>query len=185
METKQVMYDSPEAARFVEGIKGWVDINNRFFGDNKDSEHMARFSSCTHRLCDCGNIMERGYSKCRFCINNANIERYNALPFREWDGVTPVYSETQDTYFFNEQEIIDYCEDEEILPERLRLVLCKPNNFSHIDYEQWQDIMPDDVDELPKKLLDGIEALNKIIDELPPASYSPGKIRTEYKDLQV
>lgn len=180
-EQKQIMYDSQEAATYVENIKGWIDKDRRFFGDNKESEHMARYSSCTHRICDCGNVMEKGYSKCPSCRNNASIERYYALQFKEWDGKTPVYSEAHDKYFFGEDEIIEYCEEEEIDPRELRLLLSFPNHFSHINCDQWEDIMPEEVDELPKKLQEGIDALNKIIDELPPASFSPGKIRTEYK----
>ena len=181
-EKKQILYDSSEAARYVGNIKGWVDINNRFFGDNKDSEHMARWSSHTHKKCECGELMQKGWSKCNNCIAKASVERYYKLPFVEWEAVIrPVYSDAFDTYFFNEDEIDDFCEENNVKPNELMLLQCKGNYFAPIDFGQWQDIMPEEVDELPKELVAGIEALNKIIDKLPPASYSPGKIRTEYQ----
>ena len=45
MEELRIMYDSPEAAKYLTNLKGWVDINGKYFGNSKDSEHSARYSS--------------------------------------------------------------------------------------------------------------------------------------------
>jgi hypothetical protein len=177
-EEKVIMYDSEDAAKFVENIKGWVDINGRFWG--KD-EHMARYSSHTHTKCECGEIVKRGWTKCNKCRSISEIENYNKLPFIKWDGEHCVYSDMADRYFRDEDEIEDYCCDEDIDPKELRLLICEANKFSCIDSEYWSDILPEEGDgELPKKLQDAIDALNNVIKTLPPASYSPAKIRTEY-----
>ena len=55
-QEKQILFDDPSSAIYFENIKGWVDINNRYFGDNEDSERLARFSSCTHTRCECGKL---------------------------------------------------------------------------------------------------------------------------------
>lgn len=180
---KQIIYDDENAARFVENIKGWVDINNRFCGNNPDSEHMARWSSCTHKKCECGKLMTKGWTKCDECRTKAEIERYNQLPFKEYNGDL-VYSHLADKYFRDSDEIEDYCADEEIDPKDLRLVFCEPNEFSQIDSDYWEDVLPEDSEgELPTKLQEALDNLNKVISEMPPASYCPSKTRTEYRSV--
>lgn len=176
---KQINFDDAEAARFVENIKGWVDINNRFWGNNPDSEQMARYSSCTHLKCECGKLKPKGYSKCEECRAKSEIEKYNKLPFKEYNGEM-VYSYSADMYFNDSDEIEDYCYENEIESKDLLLVFCKPNKFYKIDYSYWDDIFPDDNDiDLPKELLDALDNFNKVISQLPPVSYSPDNIRTE------
>ena len=180
---KQIIYDDENAARFVENIKWWVDINNRFYGNNPDSEHMARWSSCTHKKCECGKLMTKGCTKCDECRTKAEIERYNQLPFKEYNGDL-VYSHLADKYFRDSDEIEDYCTDEEIDPKDLRLVFCEPNEFNEINSDYWDDILPEDSEgELPTKLQEALDNLNKVISEMPPASYCPGKVRTEFRSV--
>jgi len=40
-----IKYDSPDSAKYVKNIEGWVSKNGKFFG--KD-EHIARWDGCTH-----------------------------------------------------------------------------------------------------------------------------------------
>lgn len=175
-----INYDDPTAARFVENIKGWVDINNRFWGNNPDSEHMARYSSCTHIRCECGNLMTKGYTKCEECREKSELERYNKLPFKEYDG-TIVYSHLVDEYFFESDEIEGYCEEYKIDSKDLLLVFCEPNKLSEIDSSYWDDfLMEYDCVDLPKELLDALDTLNNVISNLQPIGYLPGKIRTLY-----
>ena len=178
---RPINYEDSNAARFVENIKGWVDINNRFWGNNPDSEHMARYSSCTHLKCECGKSMTKGWTKCDECRNKAEIERYYKLPFEEYTGEM-VYSEFANEYFRDADEIEQYCEDNDVGAKDLRLLLCKPIYFGQIDSEYWNDVLPDDSEgELPIELQTTIDMLNEVIKKMPPASYFPDKIRTEYK----
>lgn len=180
---KQIIYDDPIAARFVENIKGWVDINNRFYGNNPDSEHMARWSSCTHKKCQCGNVTTKGWKLCEECRTKVEIELYNKMPFEEYKGEM-VYSHYADKYFRDSSEIEDYCEEEEVEHKDLKLVFCQGNFFKQIDSDYWEDILPEDSEGVfPDKLKDALDFLNKIISELAPASYSPVSIRTEYKPI--
>jgi hypothetical protein len=180
---KIIIFDDENTARFVENIKGWVDVNNRFYGNNPDSEHMARWSSCTHLKCECGKLMSKGWTKCDECRIKAEIERCNQLCFKEYDGGL-VYSYLADKYFRNSNEIEDYCSDEEIDPRDLRLVFCEPNRFSQIHSDYWDDVLPEDSEEeLPTKLQKALDNLNKVILEMPPASYYPSNTRTEYRSV--
>lgn len=177
---RQIIYDDNDAARFVENIKGWIDINNRFYGNNPESEHMARWASCTHKKCECGKLMTKGWTKCDECRAKSEVEKYNLLPFKEYDGGL-VYSHLADKYFRDSDEIEDYCADEEIESKDLMLVFCEPNEFNQIDSDYWSDILPEDSDgELPTKLQDALDILNKVISELAPASYCPSDVRTIY-----
>lgn len=178
MDDKKINYNSTEAARYVENIKGWVDINNRFHGDGKDAEHFARYSSCTHMTCkSCGNECQKGWGICTECRDKEDIEKYNKLDYKEYDG-SPVYSKLLDQYFFDEDDLSDYFSDEEEI-EDLRLVLCKENYFNELEPDYFEDILPEDGD-LPEKLQEAIDELNNVIKQLPCASYSPINIRTEY-----
>lgn len=176
---KQINYNDKEAARYVENIKGWVDINNRFFGDSKESEHLARYSSCTHKTCKCGNIFDKGWTICPECRLKKEIEKYNLLDFKEYNGL-PVYSHSTDKYFFSEDELIEYLDDEEEEIEDLRLVFCIENYFNQLNPDYFEDELPEDGD-IPIELQKAIDNLNEVIKNLGTASYSPSNIRTEYK----
>lgn len=173
---KIIMYDSPEAAQEIT-LTGWMSGDDKRFW-YKD-EHMARWSGCTHVKCDCGNIMTKCWTKCDTCRSKMDNERYNALPYREWDGMSPVVTRDGDKYFFNEDELIDYCEENEV--DTIELLLCVENHYSPIDTDIWADIFPEDSDgEVPKEMQEAIDNLNEVIKRMNPCSYSPGKIRTSY-----
>jgi hypothetical protein len=177
----QILYDSPEAARYVTGIEGWVDANGRFWG--KD-EHAARYSGCTHFKCDCGNSMEKGWLKCEECRWKSKVEKYKEMPTKEWDGKEYLYSLSADKYFFSEDDLTDYCYEEETKPEDLMLVFCEPNYLSEL--ELYSDMFPDDIetdDVVDRELLTMLEELNKKIREHKPISYTSGKVRVMFNNV--
>lgn len=180
MRTKEkgpiVLYNSDEAARKVT-VTGWASKDGRFWGND---EHMARWDGCTHKLCECGEICDKSYTKCDKCIAKQRHEIFLKTPFKEWDGKTPVVLFDNDTYFFSEDDIEYYCDDNELKPEDLRLLICEPLCLSQIDYDYWNDDLPED-GELPPKVEEALKALNKAIEEEGTVSWWPGKFRTEYK----
>ncbi len=174
----QVLYTDDTAAEHKTiTITGWFSRNGKFYGTD---EHTARFDGCTHRTCQCGNIMTKHYTKCDSCIWKLKVERYNAYPYEEWDGKTPLCEFDGDKYFFDASDIDEYLEENEMKPEDLMLVICKPNLARTIDAEIWIDDLPED-GELPKELQAKMDEMNELIKTLPPISYSPSKIRTIYK----
>lgn len=174
-EQKIIMYDSPEAAKFVTGISGWVSSSGKFYGND---EHLARWSGCTHTKCNCGAIIPaRSYTTCSDCRHKKASDEYLALQFKEYDG-SPVVTWDGDTYFFTEEDIIEYLEDQET--DEIDLLFCREVKYREVDSDYWADDLPEEGDiepALQKALVD----LNKVIKSLPPASYMPGNIRTRYK----
>jgi len=181
-QEKIIMFDSSEAATYRTNIEGWVSSSGRFFG--KD-ERAARYEGSTHHTCECGNIAKRGYIYCDACNEIKDKERYEKMPFIEWDGETPLVLYRDDKYFWHPEEIEEYCENEDVNIDDLQLVVCEPNHLDTISFEDWSEILPDDRefrDEYPE-LANKIDEINKYIESLPSASWSAGKFRTNYTPL--
>jgi hypothetical protein len=171
MKKEQILYSSDDAAKYVKDIEGWVDRNGLFFG--KDGEHGARYSGCTHRDCeDCGKPAEKWCLVCKRCKAARDTKRYQEREQKEWDGETPLYSESHDRFFFNEDDLYDFIRDVE--PLNQRLVICDPVNLSQIDHDHWCDELCED-GELPSDVEDALDELNKVITESDPVSWQPGK----------
>lgn len=177
IKEKIIYYDSPEAAK-PHTMQGWLSAKGFFYKE----EHMARYDGCTHRKCEgCDGWSEKMYTHCGDCRNKRAADRYNALPFKEWDLVSPICAFDGYKYFFSEEDLTEYLYEEELKPEDLQLVYCRPNYFQQVDGGYWEDILPENADgELPSKLEKALAEFNKVISELKPASWSPDKIRTSY-----
>ena len=177
METKkEIILDTDDSAAVLKTVTGWVSRDGRFFGQN---EQLARYSGSTHKTCSCGKIMQRDRVVCESCYASKEQERYETLPYKEWDGSTPLCIYNDDTYFFYTEDIEEYCEEREIETTDLNLVICTPNKFRKIDSEYWEEVLPDDV-ELPKEFKAKLDELNSFIETLPAISWSPSRVRTAY-----
>lgn len=177
-EEKIIMYDSPEAAIYKTDIEGWVSADGYYCGKGKQGEDSARYRGATHRKCEtCDNVIKmRTYTKCESCRHKVNVENYQKMKFKEYDG-SPVFDYYGDKYFFSEDDILEYLEENEL--ESIDLVFCSENHWDKIEPDYWADIMPEDSEgDLPEKLAKALEAFNEVIDSLPVASYSPSDIRT-------
>lgn len=172
------MIDSDQTAE-LKTVTGWVDRNGRFWG--KD-ERMARYSGATHATCKCGNLMEKHYTSCQTCRNKKRDEVFNSYPSVEWDGKTPLCLFDSDEYFWDDGEVYDYAEENDMDVSELRLCLCEPNHLSEIPEDYFADDMfPEDWDgELPGELQKKIDELNDYIKTLPAISWSPAKKRVEF-----
>lgn len=177
-EEKIIMFDSPEAAVEV-NMDLWKSSDGRL----AVKEETARYNGCTHKVCECGSIMKKWQMKCDSCSNELKRKQFLALPFREWDLVSPVCTTDEDKYFFNEADLIEYMEEDEDEPmTEIDLLICTENEWKTVDEDYWGDEMPEDSDgELPKKMQEALDNLNTIIKTLPAQSYSASKIRTSYK----
>ena len=173
-----IMMDSPEAAQ-IKTVTGWVSREGRFFGDD---ERAARFNGGTHHLCECGEIMERHYTKCQICRNKKMVEKYESFPFEEWDQKVPVAIWGTDDYFWNVDDVEYYLEDNGLQPEDLQLVICYPNHPDELNAEQWYEYLPEDSDgQLPKEMEKKIAEFNEFLKTMGPLSWNQRNVRTEYK----
>ena len=178
------MFDSDEAAH-IATVTGWVSRQGRFYGE---AERLARYDGCTHDTCECGNEHEKHLACCNTCRDEHRLKRYNAMPFKEWDGETPLAKHEDDRYFFSEDDLLDYCDSNDVDPEDLRLVICQPNYAHEITGEYFSDDLPEDQDigDVWPELADAIEKANELIRKRDkPLSWSEGKFRTEYRKKQI
>lgn len=172
-----VLIDSDKAAKLTV-VEGWVSRDGLFYGKNESG---ARWAGCTHKYCEsCGSVMPKhGWTICPSCRERKSAEKYATMPRLTWDGDTPLYSDAADEYFFDEDSLRDFIFDRDCTAESLRLIVCEPNRYRRIENDYFCDELPEDGD-LPPALEDALCALNEVIDQLAPASWSPGKYAAIY-----
>jgi len=158
--------------------------DGRFFGDDKDSERLARYYGCTHRPCDsCGKPMPKSYLLCRECLDKKSDERWNALPKGLWDGEGPVCTFEGNEYFDNVDDALDSMSADGVAIENVRLVNTIPVYLKEIDLDDhYFDELPEgvsihdigggEVEEALKKLNEAIRATQGV----HPIAFVPGKM---------
>jgi hypothetical protein len=176
MTDKIIMWDSDEAAKFVT-VKGWLSSKGHFYND----EDIARYDGCTHKVCGCGNTMDKHRVICTDCEENRKIEIYNNLPRKIWDCEECVYSLKHDKWFVFEDDIFLFLDNDIELEEflnlsslsELQLIFGVPDYAHSIDpYNMYADIMPEDEDELPQEIIDAFNELNDTLQAYKtPLSY--------------
>lgn len=170
-EKKTILYDSPEAASFMSGLSGWVDINNRYWGND---EHMARWSSATHKNCDnCGELMETS-SYCKPCSEKKTQAKFEAMEKVVWDKETPLCIHDSEVYFWDVDGLYDYLGDNECELASLQLVIAEPYPIHELEPEYFTEDLHEDA-ELPDHIEKMIENLNKAIKDLGPQAWIPSK----------
>lgn len=165
MPDEVVPYDSDEAAS-IKMVSGWVDRKGFLYGPHQHEEHLARWSGCTHVRCGvCGTLTPKHKPVCDPCDQRQADEKYASLPKTEWDGTTPIYSDAADRWFWNEDDLRDYCEDRGCFPNSLRLYLGRPVMAHPIEPSDiYCDDLPDD-GEIPTAVEDAFEKLNAALAE--------------------
>jgi hypothetical protein len=175
-EPEIIPFDSDGAAS-LKTVTGWVSRRGIFYGAN---EHGARYDGCTHKPCgDCGELIPRdGRIRCRPCQGTRDAERYAEMPREEWDGVTPLVIFRTDAYFFDEDELDEYCAENEVSREDLMLVICepcRPRLVSALDL--FDDALPEEADEsdIPTPVREAVDALNAALRACKPLCWTEGK----------
>lgn len=181
-DKKQVVIDQPNLVEEVM-TPMWKGTDGRLYSD----ERTARWVSCTHTRCECGNIMSRGWARCEVCRMKKYRDYYLKLEEKEWDGEIPVVTYDSDHYFFSEEDVELYLEDlndndgGDHTIDDLGLIICKPQYGSdyRLDEDFFCDLLHED-QELPVKLCDAIDQFNKrVANYKEPVSWIPGKYRVK------
>jgi len=173
-----ILKTDDKAAKFVTGISGWVASNGQFCGDN---EALARYVGCTHVKCEkCGEIHQVN-SYCRPCADKKQIEKFNNMERKEWDGKIPLYSDSHDEYFFDEGYLRDYIHDHNLSINDLNLILCEPVMMNNLEEEYFLENLHEDA-ELPQEMITAIDNLNELINSLSPQTWYPGKYAAVVSD---
>lgn len=173
MTTKIVMFNDPEAAHYITGLKRWVSRVGSFHGDGPDSERRARYAGCTHVQCErCGAPTPKEYRICDSCREVAAKARYDAMPRAEWDGTALLYSEAADKYYTSPDDAEDDLKEGETLAD-LRLVICEPRHARKLTLDYFSDDLPEDGNP-PVALEEVIYAFNESVADIV-LSWFPGK----------
>lgn len=101
--------------------------------------HQSIEQFITHEDCeDCGIEFEKQYTYdrfCRSCAYKIRKEKYLKLDLVEWNGEDALNIYNDDTYFSDLEEIMEYCDENEIELKDLQLVTTYKTTFSPIDWE--------------------------------------------------
>lgn len=175
MNSKVIMYDSPEAAS-IQSVTGWVSSCGHFWGANEDQ---ARWSGSTHKKCN-NNAEHEIFSKHSYCYE-CHIEKrqakFESLEIVEWDGKTPLNLFYTDFYFFDAEQVYEYCADHGVSAESLQLVLCVPINMGEVEADYWCDAFAEEV-LLPPEVEAALSDLNEAIQKYGKSvSWSPDNKR--------
>lgn len=175
-DEKIIMRDSPEAAS-IQTVTGWVSRRGRLFGPagSAEAENMARFDGATHFECTCGKVIAiNGY--CIDCHAAKELEKYNKMERKEWNGTDALYSQVADEYFFDMDDLMDHCEENQIQPPELRLVICVPSYAYAINpVDIYEGDLPED-GEVPREVEEAFEELNdRLAEQKTILSWFPGK----------
>ena len=180
--TKEIVLDTdPSIVEYKTNIKGWVGKDGRFYGEDKG---LAIYANSTHKKCDEGHIYSRGWISCPECEAAKRPTKYMQMPFKEWDGETPLCLYMSDQYFFSSDDIEDYLDCEDLESSDLELVICEPNYLWEVSTDYWEDVFPEDMDlkdVASKELVEKLKELNELIQKETPVSWGEGKFRTDFK----
>ncbi|MEB7891015.1 hypothetical protein NGK36_17230 [Hafnia alvei] len=172
-EKKVILKDSDESAS-IKTVTGWVSSDGRFWGNN---ESMARWAGATHQKCE--NSLDHPIyeisSYCELCHKEKQQAKFNTMPRKSWNDEPLVICGT-DTYFFDKESLYEYCEEIKVNPSELPLVICEPNYPQEIDgNDYFCDVLPED-GELTSELEAAFIALNEVIKNSAPLSWSEGEV---------
>lgn len=164
--TQIIPYADPTLVRQVL-VPAWVTPA----GVGYHNEDQARYAACTHKPCSvCGDLVRKQYSLCEICLAEKTRLQYLAYPKKTWDRITPVYSRCIDDFFMDEESILDWCEENQMVfgdpfLSDFEFVWCKPQRVYELDpYDLYSDIIPED-GELPSEIEEAFKTLNQKIKE--------------------
>lgn len=130
-------------------VTGWSCVKcNRFYGDD---ERAARYCCHTSSWCECLARKKRHQIKCEECYHKAIVQRWDNLEQVDSPSSpspsSPLTTLDGDTYFFDEETLLEHCHEQNISPSDMFLVLCKRHNPNHFSlYDICEDYLPEDHD---------------------------------------
>jgi hypothetical protein len=174
------MPDSLEAKPELVTLQLYKTKDGQLYPNDLEGLRCAIYQNCTHRPCECcGEPIEKMYAHCQECREKRDMEQYLKRNFIDWDREIPLYSEANDIFFFDIDDLRDYCAEHDKDPLSLRLLLCEPilAKSHSLDYDHFADSLSEDMD-TPDELLDTLDAFNLGLENYKaPLSWEPGKYR--------
>lgn len=180
-------YILPEGVEAIqETITLWRGKRNYFH--EKD---LAELELAVDRYCQIcgkptGNVHHVNCPECRF---KNEEKRFLQMPYKDWDGETPVWLYNTDIYFFSVEEVIDYATELGIKVSELWLVIAEPVQLPEFDIEDFLyeklEVEPEDINDIvsdSKREIINTFVNNILLEELGNDLnlWKPGKYRTSF-----
>ena len=165
----------------VEAKKESVDLyrgKDHYFHEKELAEmELAIGQEC--RVCG-KNTGYKSRLVCDACTTRLANEAYNNKPYTEWNGSDALVIYNTDIYFFNEDGLEQYCEENEIDSKDLKLMICEKEPVPQFSTSSFLEDSSEWFEEIPnEEEID--EKINKILQEqlsLYWISWVQGKYRT-------
>lgn len=140
----------------------------------------------THTDCEkCGIEFEKKYTYDRFCTacsNKIRQDKYLKLELTNWNGEDALNLYNDDQYFLNLEDIIEYCDENEIDPVNLNLVICYQTSFSAIDWETIEQDQTHEDWEPSDEFKSKVDEFNKWLTSQSTNTWMPSNKRINISD---
>ncbi len=180
---KTIILPSDDAAATLQTVTGWVSAKGHFYGVD---ERLARYDGSTHRPCsECGALIDKN-AYCTPCHEKKELQKYEKMPRKKWDGEAMLYSDVADKYFYSDEDLQGYLEWNGEPASSLRLIICEPVYATEIEIaDVYEDSLPTDDDyRVPRELVDAFEELNTVLrEEKIILSWTPGKFAVDTEGM--
>jgi hypothetical protein len=136
MEEEIKLFDDTNLVEYRTDLEGWTGPDKLYYGKGEEGERRARNANCTHKKCECGNVYKKN-SYCNKCSERRTRESFLKLEAVEWDGESMMCLRYDDRFFYDMEDVLEYCEDEDIDISDLELMLCeKEVRISEINIDE-------------------------------------------------
>lgn len=195
MKQEIKIYDDSNLVEYRTDLEGWTGPNGLYYGKGDLGEERARYANCTHKRCECGNLMDKTWSRCNSCREKSATERWYKRELIKYDGESYLYDETTGRYFSSIEDIFDDYISEDLNVGDARVLLCEQkvgisfvnlddlNEDSGTEEEGIMSFYP----EIQKK----VDELNEMIKNATPVLWYPTGKRIdifdgmEFRKLQI
>lgn len=172
-EEKIILFDEPGLVQYRKDIEGWTGPDGLYYGKGPEGERRARYANSTHKKCECGGIMSRGWLKCENCRAESSRKAFEQLESIEWDGKSMMCLWGDDKFFSDMDEVYEYCEDNDILPEELQLMHCEKRiRISEVNIDELnEEYITEDgrgVSDFHPEIAEKVNELNELIRNAEP-----------------
>lgn len=171
-EVKILLFDDPKLVEYRTDLEGWTGPDRLYYGKGEEGERRARYGNSTHRKCECGEFFPKN-SYCRVCSEKKSKENFLKLEEVEWDGESMMCERYGEKFFSDMDDVLEYCEDNEIDIEDLELMLCKKEvGISEINIdelnEEYSDQHGEGVSHYHPNIAKKVDELNELIRNAEP-----------------
>lgn len=172
--TEIILPSDPRSAKCVNSeLNLWLART----GELSLGEQTARRIGATHFPCEiCGKPALKPDRFCSIHQEKYEEEKYLQREVKEWDEISPLYSDAFDKYYSGIEHCLDDLEDGQSLLD-LRLLICEETHYTKLVEDHWYDEVPED-EEMPLELVNAIEEFNKRIEGLS-SGYYPSRYRVD------